>query len=124
MRELINSSIVVITRLEHFGGEAIRFHRLDDLFESCSRESRHLVLIVVPVEGHPQQRKAMAVLVGWIEVQIAAAIRHDGPLSGIKGAVTIMLLHGLLPAAAPSRGAGRYQHLRDGPAAGARCKDR
>src|ERR1700722_3916345 len=65
----------------------------------------------------------MAVLVGRIEVQIAATIRHDRALGSVKGAVTIMLLHGLLPAAAPPRGAWRYKHLCDGTTAGARCKD-
>ena len=70
------------------------------------------------VEGQTQQRVAVDVAIGRIEIEVGIAIAHHAAVRRDRGALQIVLCHRLLPALAPLRRALGHVVLQDRPATG------
>src|SRR5207245_832774 len=92
-----------------------RAHGLADLGRLVSDVHAHLVLVLAPVESHAQQRQAVGVAVGRVEIQIVAAIALARTLDGDGTRAGEVFRDGLLPLRSPARRPRRYRAHFDRP---------
>ena len=115
-----NDRIVAGARL---GMQRARLHRLGYQRRLVGEKPRHLEFVGMEVEGQPQQRVAIDVVIGGIEIEVGIAIAHHAAVRGDRSALQVILGHRLLPAGTPFRRAFRQLVLQDRPAAGAPQRD-
>ncbi len=68
--------IEVVAEVLALADDRLRVHRFGDLAHLAGHVLRHPDVVVLPVEGHAQQRLAVGVLVGRIEVEVVVAVGH------------------------------------------------
>ena len=81
-----------------------------DLGELVPEELRHAQVVVLPVQGHAQERRAVGIAVGRIEIEIAATVGHVAHLRFDAAGMQVVLFHRRLPGAAPLRRALRQRN--------------
>ncbi len=113
MSRLVRARIEVLAEFARRYADRLRPHRLRDLLHLPGHVLRHLDVVVLPVEGHPQQRLAVRIAIGRIEVEIDVAVRHVGAVRVHRDRVRVVVLDGLLPRRAPLRRTGRRRDAAD-----------
>ena len=74
---------------------------------AVGQEVRHLVLVVGVVERHAQQRPAVDVAIGRIEIEVVASMAHDRAVRAMVIDLEVVLRDRPLPFGAPFRRARR-----------------
>src|SRR5580658_7799993 len=108
MGALIDRDVIVRTGLPALARHRLRLQRLAHIERLAREKLRCLDLILVPVEGHTQQRPTEGILVGGIQVKIMAAVRHACSLHLVIERVPERLLDSPLPRTPPTGRARRH----------------
>jgi hypothetical protein len=115
---LVGRSVEVITDLLADHRNGFRVHGLGDLAHFLDHEAVHLDVVFLPVEGHAQQRLAVGIAVGRIQIEVVATVGLVRAVGVHRHLVGVVIGGRAFPLAAPGRRAGRVRGAGNRPAAG------
>ncbi|MBC7175998.1 MAG: toprim domain-containing protein, partial [Klebsiella pneumoniae] len=114
MGGLVGGGIKVAVGVFRAAEDIFRLHRFGDRRHLIEHKLRHLDVVVLPVEGHAQQRLAEDVFVVRIKIEVVLPIGLVRAVGIHRQVMGVGVGHRRFPLAAPRRGARRYRETGDG----------